>query len=114
MASLGSATISATVPSDGTPMRNLSTRADDGHRRLGILHLGVGDGQLFTNRPQPRGLVGFLRMIEPCACGADGRVCLIQVLARGEPIGGERGFARKLLLGIERIRTPFRSRVRGS
>jgi hypothetical protein len=34
----------------------------------------------------------------------DGGECLIEVLARGEPIGSEFGFARELLLGIDQIR----------
>jgi hypothetical protein len=34
----------------------------------------------------------------------DGGECLIEVLARGEPIGSEFGIARELLLGIDQIR----------
>ncbi|MGC2203593.1 MAG: hypothetical protein WA633_26040, partial [Stellaceae bacterium] len=58
--------------------------------------------------PQPRGLVGFLRVLDSSACSAHGRECLIEILVRGEPVGGELGRARKLLLGIatRMLKTP--------
>jgi hypothetical protein len=65
---------------------------DDPNRRLGVLELGVGDGELLADRPQMGGLICILRGRELCTGSADVGGSFVEILTRSEAAGASLDF----------------------